>query len=235
VAAAIRKAADAGRNVLVRASAAQSGELDADLLAAVGTQLTAVVLAGTEIPQDVRDADVGIRRHEMRLGMEPGTVRLIAEIDSAAGLSAIAAILQAVDRHSAVSLNVDGLRVDLGLDDTTSPAIDHAMWTAALAAADARLPWTVTAPAASTEERSRLAARAREFGAAGATVVAEAEVRGLNSLFTPAAEAVAEARSTVDAADRARGRARENVDRRALRQAQALLEQVEAVERRELT
>ncbi|HJM74995.1 MAG TPA: aldolase/citrate lyase family protein [Dehalococcoidia bacterium] len=235
VAAATRKLASTGRDVHVRTSAARSGALDADLLASVGAQFTAVVLAGTEIPQDVRDADVGIRRHEMRLGTEPGIVRLIAEIDSAAGLSAIAAILKAVDRHSAVALNTDGLRSDLRLADAATPALDHAMWDLALAAADARLPWTVTAPNATSEDRARLAARAHEFGASGATVAAEAEVRGLNALFTPAPEAVADARAAIDAADRARGRAREDIDRRALRRAQTLLARVEAIERRERT
>jgi citrate lyase subunit beta/citryl-CoA lyase len=234
VAAATRTLADAGRDVHARVSAARSGELDADLLASVGTPLTAVVLAGTEIPQDVRDADVGIRRHEMRLGIEPGTVRLIAEIDSAAGLSAVAAILKAVDRHSAVALNTDGLDSDLRLAGAATPALDHAMWDLALAAAAARLPWTVTAPAATPDDRARLAARAHEFGASGVTVTAETEVRGLNALFTPAAEAIAEARAAVAAA-RARGRAREDIDRRALRRARTLLARVEAIERRERT
>lgn len=233
VGAAVPKAAKAGRDVHARVSPARSGELEADLLATAGTRLTAVVLTGAEIPQDVRDADIGIRRHEMRLGIVPGTIRLIAEIDSAAGLSALAAILKAVDRHSAVALNTDGLRADLRLDGRSGPAVDHAMWDVALAATDARLPWIVTAPAASAEERARLAARAREFGAAGASVVAEAEVRGLNALFTPAVEAVAEARATVDAAGRARGRSRASLDRSALRRARALLAQVEAIERRE--
>ncbi len=230
---AVLAVAKAGREAHARVSHARSAAFDADLLASVGKQLTAVVLTATEIPQDVRDADVGIRKHEMRLGITPGSVRLIAEIDSAAGLSALAAILGAVDRHAAVTLNSDGLRADLHLDARAAGAIDHAMWEVALAAASARLPWTVTAPAAPAQERARLAARAREFGAAGATVVAEAEVRGLNALFTPAAEAVDEARATVEAAERARGRRRANLDARAVRRARELLARVAEIERHE--
>lgn len=230
---AVKAVAKAGPEVHARVSPARSGAFDADLLASVGRQLTAVVLTATEIPQDVRDADVGIRKHEMRLGMTPGSVRLIAEIDSAAGLSALAAILGAVDRHSAVALNSDGLRSDLHLDGRAGDAIDHAMWELALAATSARLPWTVTAPAAPAQERARLAARAREFGAAGASIVAEAEVRGLNALFTPAPQAVDEARATVEAAERTRGRRRAELDARAVRRARELLARVAAIERRE--
>ncbi|MEE8336960.1 MAG: aldolase/citrate lyase family protein, partial [Dehalococcoidia bacterium] len=204
------------------------------------------VLTGAEIPQDVRDADVGIRRFEMQRRAAPGNVRLIPEIDSAAGVAALPAMLRAVDRHSAVALNVDGLRTDLGLgglsgldglnganDPAGGPAIDHAMWEVALASRDAGLPWVVAAPAASAEERARLAARAREFGAAGACVASEAEIRGLNALFTPGAAAVEAARTTIAEWDDARSHGRPPRDRRALRRAQLLMAQVEAIERRE--
>lgn len=224
------------RDVHVRVSAARSGELEGDLSAAVGRQLAAVVLTGAEIPQDVRDADVGIRRFEMQRRTTPGNVRLIPEIDSAAGVAALPAMLKAVDRHSAVALNVDGLHADLGLngrDGASSPAIDHAMWEVALASRDAGLPWVVAAPAASAEERARLAARAREFGAAGACVASEAEIRGLNALFTPEAAAVEAARATIAEWDDARSHGRPPQDRRALRRAQLLMAQVEAIERRE--
>lgn len=231
--AAAPRVAQARRDVHARVSPARSGELEADLLTSAGTHLTAIVLTGAEIPQDVRDADIGIRRHEMQFAITPGAVRLIPEVDSAAGISALAAILKAVDRHSAVALNIDGLRADLHLDGNSGPPIDHAMWEVALAAASARLPWLVTAPAATMEQRARLAGRAREFGAAGCSVASEAEVRGLNALFTPSAAAVEEARMIVVAAERRRDGDASDGDRRAPWRARALLARVEAIERRE--
>ncbi|MDP6606025.1 MAG: aldolase/citrate lyase family protein [Dehalococcoidia bacterium] len=230
----IATVAAAGRDAHARVSPARSGEMEGDLRAVVRKALAAVVLSGAEIAQDVRDADVGIRRFEMQRQMPAGEVRLIAEIDSAAGVAALPALLAAVDRHSAVVLNVDGLSVDLGFDGDDilgGPAIDHAMWDVALAARAASnggLPWIVASPPASAEQRARVAARAREFGAAGVFVATEPEVRGLNSLFTPEAALVEAARVTVAGWDRAFGH-----DRRALRRAQLLLAQAGAIERRE--
>ncbi len=216
--------ARARRSAHVRVSPARGGELLDDLAASISRRLTAVVLTGAEIAQDVRDADVGIRRHEMRLRIRAGTVRLIAEIDSATGLLALPSMLRVVDRHSAVALNASALAVDMGLDSVTGPALDHAIWDVALASRDAALPWIVTAPTASAEQRARLATRARQFGASGAGIAAEAEARGINALFTPAPEAIDAARATVDGP---------NTDRHESKRAASLLAQVDAIERRE--
>jgi citrate lyase beta subunit len=83
----LRAIAEAGRPVFVRVADQRSGETEADLDAVIGEHLTAIVLSGAAIPQDVRDADVAIRKREMRLSLTPGRVRLIPEIDSAEGLS----------------------------------------------------------------------------------------------------------------------------------------------------
>jgi citrate lyase beta subunit len=214
----------ARREAHVRVSPARSGELLDDLAASVSRRLTAVVLTGAEIAQDVRDADVGIRRHEMRLRIRAGTVRLIAEIDSASGLLALPSLLRAIDRHSAVALNASALAIDMDLDNVTGLALDHAMWDVAVAARDAALPWIVAAPAASADQRARLATRARQFGASGAGIATEAEARGINALFTPAPEATAAARATVDGSD---------ADSRELKRTIRLLAQIEAIERRE--
>ncbi len=226
--------------VHVRVSDARSGELEADIAAAAGQHLAAVLLAGAESPQDVRDADVAIRKHELRVGVAPGSARLIPQIDSAKGLRALPAILSAVDRHGAVALNVDAAGADLGVSATAGSVIEHAMWDVAVAARAAGLPWTIDALSAGAGERARLAARAREFGAAGASVVSEAEVLGLNALFTPPPEDVASARRVVEQWERLRRRGRERgtagdevIDRRSVSRARALIALADAIERRE--
>ena len=231
--------AAAGRAVHARVSDLRCGDLEADIAAVVGKHLSAVQLSGAESAQDVRDADVAIRRQEMRLGIAPGSVRLIPRLDSAAGLLALPAMLTAIDRHGALLLDVDGLSDDLGLPDSegaeaADAVLEHAMWDIAVAARAAALPWLVGALTVGPAERARLAARAREFGAAGACVASEAEVRGLNALFTPSPETVAAARRTVEGWERLRGRGRQpSADRRQLRRAQSLLARIDAIERRE--
>src|SRR5690606_29676260 len=161
--------ARAGRIVMVRVGDTRSGELEADLDATVGRHLAAVVLPGVEVPQDARDADVLIRKREMRAKVRPGTIRLIAEVDSALGLRALPAILEAVDRHSAVALHVDGLRADLRLGERAEAIHDHAMADVALATRAAGLPWLLSGfdPARGS---GTVATRAHDFGVSGVFV-----------------------------------------------------------------
>ena len=242
VARAIQDIGATRRPVLARVSTAGSGELEADLAAAVGPRLTAVVLAGTELPQDARDADVLLRKHEMRQKLAPGAIRLIPEIDSAAGLQALPVILEAVDRHAAVALNLAHLHDDLGLGRGLRETHDHLMAMLAVAARAANLPWLL-----GTFDAARALVdptRAHEFGAAGAVIHSEAAARGINSLFAPDPAAVEAARAVIEAWARLReagaltGVARHGaqsllVDRRAMRHARLALDSADAVAARE--
>ena len=253
---AIRAIAAADRPVHVRVSDARSGQLEGDLdailsadgvAAEVGAHVAAIVLSGAELPQDVRDIDVAIRKREMRLGLAPGGIRLIPEIDSAAGLANLARTLDAVDRHSGVALAIDGLREDLRLGDATT-LYEHAMADVALAARTAGVPWTL-AITHHRPETSTLPARAQEFGAAGVTVHTEEEVAAINALFTPDAAEVAIARAMLAEWDRVRERGEwvgvvagempeastydRLVDRRTVRRARALIAYADVIAARE--
>jgi citrate lyase beta subunit len=239
----IDPAARAKRTVLVRVGDARSREMEEDLEAVVGTGLAAVVLAGAEVPQDVRDADVAIRKREMRRGLTPGAVRLVPEVDSAAGLRALPAHLAAVDRHAAVALHLDGLRFHMQLGDRAEALHDHAMADVALAARAVGLPWVLTGFDPRRGSGS-VATRAHDFGAVGVEVRNEAEARGMNALFTPTPEDVAAARAAIQEWERLRSRGQwigtveasggpRLVDRRTVRLARAVVAMADAIERRE--
>ncbi len=183
--------AKSGRPVHVRLAVDRSGGIEAASAGVVSASVAAVLLSGTERPQDVRDADVAIRRAEMRLGIEPGTVRLVPEIGSATALRGLARMLDAVDRCSAVALNTDALAADLGLpgpQDSHLAIIEHAMAEVALSARAARLPWMALAPSLAAGGRAALAVRAHAHGAAGVYIDSEPEAHGFNSLFTNAGD-----------------------------------------------
>lgn len=230
------------RPVLARVSAATSGELEADLAATVGPRLTAVVLSATEVPQDARDADVLLRKYEWRHKLTPGAVRLIPEIDSAAGLQSLPTILEAVDRHSAVALNPAHLHDSLGLAPAASAPHDQLMATLAVAARAADLPWLLGA--FDTAHTPIDPARAHQFGASGAVIHSEAAARGVNSLFTPAPASIEAARAVIDAWDQLResaalsgvatsGEQQLLVDRRSVRHARLVLARADAIAARE--
>lgn len=240
--------AKTGRPVFARVADTRSHEMEADLDALAGAWLGAVVLSGTEVPQDVRDADVQIRKREMRLGLTPGGIRLIPEIDSAEGLAALSRILEAVDRHAAVALSAEGLRIDLRLGERASTLYDHAMADVAIQADTARLPWVLSLDA-HRPEWAALPARAHDFGAAGVALHDETSARGMNALFAPDPAEVAIARAMLTEWERVRtagawtgvvaGEVAEAsttdrlVDRRTVRRARALVAIADAVERRE--
>jgi citrate lyase subunit beta/citryl-CoA lyase len=234
--------AAAGRSVHARVSDYRSGQTEGDVQSIVRANLGAVVLAGAERPQDVRDIDVSIRKQEMRRGIEPGSVRLISEIDSAGGLRALPRMLEAVDRHSAIALDVSALADELGLPGGLAgptghlSLLEHAMAEVALTCAAAGVAWMLTAPRADAGSRAMLAGRAHAHGAAGAFVESDAEVQGFNSLFTPDAEAVQAARLLVAEWAELRKRGEQAgvidgriVDRRAYYRARVLVERAEAV------
>lgn len=240
--------AKVGRPVFARVADTRSHEMEADLDVIAGAWLMAVVLTGVEVPQDARDADVQIRKREMRLGLTPGGIRLIPEVDSAEGLVALPRILEAVDRHAAVALSAEGLRVDLRLGERASALYDHAMADVAVHADTARLPWVIELDAR-RPEWATLPAKAHDFGAAGVALHDETAARGMNALFAPDPTEVAIARAMLAEWERVRasgswtgvvaGEVIEApttdrlVDRRTVRRARALIALADAVERRE--
>ena len=180
----VAAAAATGVEMHVRVANPREGRLRDDLEAAVGAGCAAVLLAETLIAQDLRDADVELRRQELHRDLVPGQTGLIPEIGAAAALARLPQLLAAVDRLTAVGVDFEALARDLGVPN---PAAAAAQWPllaqVAVTATAAGLPWTVGAPGFTAEQRGALASRARALGAAGAYVSSEAEVAGMNSLF----------------------------------------------------
>ena len=232
-----------GRIVFARVSDARSGATEGDIQSIVRANIAAVVLAGAVEPQDSRAVDVAIRKQEMRRGIEPGTVRLIADIDSAAGLRLLPASLEAIDRHSAVVLDVTALARDLGLPSAAAAhlnTLEHAMSELALTCAAAGIAWLLAAPGIDAGVRAALATSAHTHGAAGVVIASAAEAQGFNQLFTPDPEAVATARLVAAEWDALRKRGEESsivagqiVDRRTKDAARAVVSRADAIAARE--
>lgn len=240
--------AKTGRPVIVRVSDARSGQMDADIEAIISPSIAGILVSGVEEPQDVRDADVAVRKQEMRRHLGAGGIAILPEIDSAEGLVALPRILLAIDRVRAVVLSVDGLRSDLRLGTDAAPLFAHAMSEVAIQSDAARVPWVLHL-AHHRPGIEQLPSLAHDLGALGVTVSQEGETRGMNSLFTPAVGETTVARAMVAEWDRVRKRgevlgvvAGEHpevpgydrlVDRRTVRRARALLEVADAIARRE--
>ncbi len=233
------KIATANIPLVVRVGDTRSGEIDADLDATASKSVFAVILSATDEPQDARDADMAIRRREMRLGITPGTLRLICEIDSATGLAALPRTLEAVDRHLAVMLTPLAIAMEIGSPMSAAAGgstysgietlVDHVMSQTALTTAIFELPWLISAPTANPARRAALATRAHQLGATGIVISSEAEARGTNVLFTPDPDQLATMHAVLTEWERLRKIGRwsgeidgKRVDRRTVRRARAL-------------
>ena len=174
----------AGAPLHVRLANPREGLLRAQLEAHDGP-VACVLLAATARPQDLRDADIELRRHELRAGLNPGSIGLIPEIGSAAAIERLPQLLAAVDRLTSVGFDLESVAADLGAPDARAEALQAPILArVALVASAAGLPWTVAAMGFAAGDRARLAARAHALGASGVYVLGESEVAGFNALFS---------------------------------------------------
>ena len=174
----------AGVPVHVRLAHPREGLLGEQLEALDGP-VACVLLASVVQPQDLRTADVELRRHELHAGLTPGSIGLIPEIGSAAAIERLPQLLAAIDRIASVGLDLEAVAADLGAPGARAEVLQAPVLArVALAVSAAGLPWTVGALGFSPGDRARLAARAHSLGASGGYVLAESEVAGLNALFS---------------------------------------------------
>ena len=177
-------AAATGAELHVRVASPRAERLREDLETAVGAGAAAILLAETLVPQDLRDADIELRRQELHHDLVPGQVGLIPEIGSAAALARLPQLLAAVDRLVSVGVDLAGVASDLGAPNPTAAAVQQPLLAQiAVTATAAGVPWTVAGMGFSAGQRAALASRARALGAAGVYVTSEAEVAGMNTLF----------------------------------------------------
>ena len=97
----------------VRFSIGASDDFRIKLLSVFSHDIAAVWISGISEAQQVRDADVEIRRLEMEHGIDPGTISLIPELISVRSISLLDTILTAVDRVATIALNLDLVCADL--------------------------------------------------------------------------------------------------------------------------
>jgi citrate lyase subunit beta / citryl-CoA lyase len=117
VARAIDSATSSPVALLVRVNASSSGLLADDLAHVVRSGLNAILLPKVERVEEVRAASVELERREYEAGLEPGSVQIILQIESALGVYRCFELIQASDRVVSVSFGSarDGdLQRDLG-------------------------------------------------------------------------------------------------------------------------
>ncbi|WP_233236668.1 CoA ester lyase [Bordetella sp. LUAb4] len=199
-----RAAAQAGSNgadVLVRINR----ELDlavADIHAAVGKAVNGLVVPKVLGPEHLQLIAEVIDAREAELGLPRGHTRLVALVESAAGVTRLDAIARAHPRLVGMAVGGEDLATDLDAEPSADTLYVAKMLGVHAARAAGILPLGVLASVAGTHDDDayrQMVLRSRRLGFAGATCVHPRQVAVLNDAFSPGAAQVERARGVVAA------------------------------------
>jgi len=239
---AMARLAGEGRTLHVRLNPVRSGATRDDLAAVAQTGLAGVVLAKTESPQDVRDADVLLREQELAHNIRPGTIELIVAIESAQALLRCQEISRASTRLAALMLGGEDFTFDMGVRRTPDGReLEYARSVIATCARAAGLvaldtPWPEIA---NIDGLVAEAERAKALGFAGKYVIHPSHLAPVHGVFSPSDDEVAAARRLLAAWDEAQAKGLGSVqfearmiDRPIAERARRTIERAEAIRSR---
>jgi citrate lyase subunit beta/citryl-CoA lyase len=190
------------RERIVRVNAIGTDEGRADLIAIVPAGPDALLLPKVERPDELQRVEEVVARHEDEAGLPRGALRLHLLIETVAGVANGRALAGASARASALMFGAaDFTRETRGrLVPGRVPelhALSEVLLAARLAGLDAiDTPYFELRDAPGLEKHARFAA---DLGYDGKAAIHPEQVEGINRVFTPAPEAVAEARRVLAA------------------------------------
>jgi citrate lyase subunit beta/citryl-CoA lyase len=192
---AITRCGSAGAEVFVRVN---EPTLTADLEAAVWPGLTGIMLPRAESAADVADAAEIVTALERERHIDVGSLQLIVQLESAAGVWNIRSVLTASPRISQAGLDEARLAASLGFEPSRDldPFV-YARGRVAVEATAAKVgavgmayPLSVFAEAAPEADVHALATKARNSGMKGVLCPHPRWVAPVNAAFTPTAALV---------------------------------------------
>ena len=193
------KAHEAGKRAFVTINHPRTRLTRSDLEAVVAPDLAGVIIPHCVEPQDVRDVAVLLREFELLVGIEPGVVAIIAQVDTARGLLRAAEIAQAAPRVLALLFHGKRYATDVGgRDEEKGERLSYARGAVVTAArAFDKLPLVAT-----NGIELRVMA---QYGFAGSLLPDAGSAVLANSTFATTEGQAARAREEIAAYEAARG------------------------------
>ena len=179
--------------------------LYADLSAAVWPGVSGILIPRLETPQEVAEADSLLTQLEDKRGFRPGTLQIVAVLDTAKGNYDAVEIARASRRIWGLTLGRADLVMDLRPEPSGElhlmPYLMQRLIMAANAAAVVPLGAWWRAPArgllADPDDTYAAAVRGRRIGFKGALCLRANQVEALNRGFTPTSSEIQEARELI--------------------------------------
>jgi len=202
VVAALKRVDFGGRERVVRINAFGTSEGRADLAAVVPAGSDAVLLPKVEQPGELERVDEEVTRLEREAGLREGGTRLHLLIETVAGVVNAHALARGSARNAALMFGAaDFTRETRGRLVPGRASEVYALSQVLLAARAAGLD-AIDTPYFELRDRTGLEAHARfaaDLGFDGKAVIHPDQIEIVNLVFTPSAEAVAEARQVLAA------------------------------------
>jgi citrate lyase subunit beta/citryl-CoA lyase len=228
--------------LFVRINALDSGHADADIEAVVRAKPDGIVLPKADGGASAIHADAKLAVAEARAGIAEGHVKILAQaIETAAGLFLMGTFRNASPRLVALSWGPEDLAAQLGASANresdgalTAPyRLARSLCLFGAAAADVAAVETVYVDYRDSDGLRRDTETARRDGFTARLAIHPAQVPIINAVFTPSAEAIAQAQRVVEAFAAAEGAGTvgldgKMLDRPHLLRAQALLARIQA-------
>jgi citrate lyase subunit beta/citryl-CoA lyase len=190
----VRSGGSAGPEMAVRVNPPESTYFEADLEAVVSAGARTIMLPKSESPEGLAQASAAAARLEAKLEVPSGSVRLLALVETAAGISRVEMLAGADSRIDALCFGNADFSLDMGLPepDPTTGVLLHARCRLAVAAAAAKVTpidgvCLAVKDAAAFLEEGNFALR---LGFEGKLCIHPAQVEIANSIFTPTTDQI---------------------------------------------
>jgi citrate lyase subunit beta/citryl-CoA lyase len=191
----------------VRVNAADTPYFSEDLPAVVAAGAAAIMLPKCESAQDIARVAAAVEDLEAERNIERGTVKILALIESAAGILWAPTLAAATSRLEALCFGHVDFALDMGLPDSdpSTGIVHHARCEMALAAKTSKVaPIDHVCLAVTDEAAVRLEANAGvALGYEGKLCIHPKQVRVVNEVYTPTEAQIERALRIVHAAEEA--------------------------------
>ena len=190
----IQSAGSGSAEMAVRVNPPESPYFEADLEAVVSAGARTIMLPKSQNPEDLGQVSVTLAALEAKLEIPRESVRLLALVETAAGISRVEALAGANSRIDALCFGNADFSLDMGLleSDPSTGVLLHARCRLAIAAVAAKVTpidgvcLAVKDTAAFLEEGTL----ALQLGFEGKLCIHPAQAEIANSIFTPTADQI---------------------------------------------
>ena len=215
---AIQRLAASGRPVIPRVNSLPTGLTEEDINAVVTPDVAAISIGKVNGPDDIRQVESLLKRREIKLGLQAGSVGVLPWIETAQAVLRAEQICVASPRVRWVAFGAEDFSADMGIarsvdlsdEEPMDPAFGEpgllfARSAVAIAARAAGIQ-ALDTPYVLFRDADGLRSdclRVRRLGFRGKMAIHPAQIETIKELFAPSADEIARARKVLEAAEAA--------------------------------